>query len=365
MAYKHITSCVALSQRKTLGQVLLAHGVPAAAIAGVIGALIGGGVGAAIGIGAVSPLAFITGYCDWWFHQRLVCIQDDQCAVGTASRIAVSHGLDDPDLDYTINLVLAPVGRFSKLNAQQQVSLLSPEQVRYFQAQKDAAGTAFPPLDGIDTITTLAEGEPGGTTALHCEIEGDGMRFACTAGTVGAVVGTGAGAAAGAVTAAACAATGPFVLLCLLAALIVALIVSAIVTGLGWAAGVALGELAGHPGAAEDVLIDQGFGTIHEGDHLAIFGDWIFDTAHDGWHELHPVKKILKVQCPFGTTVPGVSMVAPTIHLTEEERDKQCAVWLGAIARLLCQRVSEAGRPEVKEQQAQPKNQWVAHPRLG
>jgi len=53
-------------------------------------------------------------------------------------------------------------------------------------------------------------------------------------------------------------------------------------TGLGWALGVGLGAIAGHKGAPEGALIDQGWGTIHVGDHIAVVGDWVFDSAHNG-----------------------------------------------------------------------------------
>jgi hypothetical protein len=355
---------VQLSAHKTLGEVLVAHAVPVGAIAAILGALVGGGVGAAIAVGAVSPIVFITGYCDWWFHYRLICIQDDQCAVGTIGRTAQSTGLDDPDLDYTINLVLAPVGRLSNLNAAKQLPLLTdPMQSRYYEAQKDGAGNPYPPLDGVNVNSTEESGD--GTTALHCEIEGDGMQYACTAATVGAVLGTAAGIGAGVVVAGACAAFGPFAPLCLLIAALAALVPAALLTGIGWAVGVGLGAIAGHKGAPEDVLIDQGWGTLHVGDHIAVVGDWIFDSAHEGWHELHPVKKILKVQCPVPDTTLGPAPGIPGHPLSEEERDKECAVWLGDIHKLLCRRIGDPDRPEVRDGQVQPKNQWVAHPRLG
>jgi hypothetical protein len=365
MAYTHVTQCVQLNGHKTFGEVLIAHGVPVAAIAAILGALAGGGVGAAIALGAVSPVVFITGYCDWWFHYRLICILDDQCAVGTVGRTAQSTGLDDPDLDYTINLVLAPVGRLSNLEAAKQLPLLTdPMQRRYYEPQKDAGGNPYPPLDGVNENST--EETAGGTTALHCEIEGDGMKYACAGATVGAILGTGAGIGAGVVAAASCLAFGPFAIVCLLLAALAAVLAAAILTGLGWALGVGLGAIAGHKGAPEDVLIDQGWGTIHVGDHIAVVGDWVFDSAHDGWHELHPVKKILKMQCPYPTTTTlGPAPGIPGHPVSDEEHDKECAAWLGDLRKLLCARIGDADRPEVRDAQTKPQSKWLAHPRLG
>jgi hypothetical protein len=357
MAYRHITSCVAFGQQKSKWQVILSYGVPAAVIAGVLGAIFGGGVGAVIAIGAVWSLPAVLGFCDWWHHYRLICIEDDQCAVGTVGRTAVSHGITDPDLDFTINLVLAPVLTSSRLKAGDQLKLLSANQKRYL-TRHFLTDVGWDP----DYISTAEEGESGGTTALHCEIEGNGMTTVCAAATTAAVAGTAAGVAAGAAAAAACAATGLFALLCLLGALLAAALASGAVAGAGWVAGVALG---GDEGSPADVAADPASGTVEVGDHVAIIGDWIFDNAHTGWHELHPVKKLLKLPCKKGTEVAGVDPEYPDSERSRAIVDEACARHLADRAGDICYMLQQPGDPDVKTAQDEPKNKWEVHPALG
>jgi hypothetical protein len=368
MAYRHITRCIPLGQQKSKAERMVAHGVPAGIVGAIVGAIGWGGIGAAAGFGSTIALAAILGFCDWWFHYRLICIQDDQCAVGTVGHTAVSTGIDDPDLDFTINLVLAPVNRSSLLNAADQISLLAPQQRRYFQPQLGPGGESYPPLNGINTNTTGGESEPG-TSALHCEIEGNGMETVCTVATVaavvGAVAGTAAGAGAGLAVAAGCAATGIFAIACLLLALIVAAVVAALtsgaVTGLGWLLGVAAG---GDKGSPADVAAEPGSGTVEVGDHVAILGDWIFDNAHDGWHELHPVKSLIRLPCPSGTKVPGVDPEEPSSERSKDAIEKNCLALIAANARETCRLLSQPRDPTVQQDQAD-NSRPVTHPRLG
>jgi hypothetical protein len=356
MAYRHTTRCVPLGQQQSKVDRMVAFGVPLGIAFAIAGATIGGVVGAAAGFGSTLALAAVAGFCDWWFHYRLICIEDDRCAVGTAGRVAVSNGIDDPDLDFTINLVLAPVDRDSKLTAAQQLPMLAGDQRDYFLPRP-----GYPPLGGIDTISTVAEGDSGGTTGFHCEIEGNGMETVCVvatvAGVVGTVAGTGFGIAAGAAAAAACAAAGIFFLLCLLIAAIAAAVAAAAtagaITGLGWLLGVALG---GDEGSPADVAADPASGTVNVGDHIAILGDWIFDTAHDGWHELHPVKKVLRIPCETGT---------PTTTWSEAERERACLSHLGLIVNEVCRLIRQPSDPAVVTAQGEPSNRTVVHPQLG
>jgi hypothetical protein len=366
VAYRHITSCIPLGQQQSKVQRMVAHGVPAGIVGAVLGAIVGGGLGALAGFGATIGLSAVLGFCDWWFHYRLICIRDDQCAVGTVGRTAVSTGIDDPDLDFTINLVLAPVDKDSHLDGAAQIPLLQPSgQDRYYTPQP-----GYPPLSGMNELSTEEEGSSNPkTTALHCEIEGNGMETVCTAatvaGVVGAVAGTAAGIAAGAAAAAGCLAFLIFAPLCWLAAALAALAAaaatSAVVTGAGWVLGVALG---GDKGSPADVAAEPGSGTIAVGDHVAIVGDWIFDNAHDGWHELHPVKKLLKLPCPEWK-VPGVDVEEPHSERSRAAIEDNCLRLLGDNARRICELLAQGALPDVQGRQQDPHNDPAVHPNLG
>ncbi len=330
MAYRHVTSCIPLGQQQSKVDRMVAYGVPLGIAFAIAGAIIGGGIGAVAGFSSTLALSAVLGFCDWWFHYRLICNQDDQCAVGTVGRTAVSTGIDDPDLDFTINLVLAPIDKDSKLKAAAQKLKLPTNQRRYLEQQ-----TGYPNLGGVDQISTVEEDKTDGTTALHCEIEGNGMQTVCTtatvAGVVGTVAGTAAGIGAGSAAATACAATGIFFLLCVLIVIIAAAVASALasgaVTGVGWVLGVGLG---GDEGSPADVAVTPGSGTVSVGDHLAIVGDWIFDNAHDGWHELHPVKKVFRIPCQTGTSVPGVDPEVPESPMSKAAIERACLSYLEA-----------------------------------
>jgi hypothetical protein len=360
MAFTHITSCIPHGQQKSKQQLMLEHGVSAAIAGAVIAFLVSKGsiLAAAAGFGGTIPLAIITGFCDWWFHYRLVCIKDDQCAVGTVGRTNISKGVGDPDLDFTINLVLAPVLKDSLLNAAQQLPLLSPQDRPYFEF-------AYPdlPLNGIDEISTAEEGSgDAGTTALHCEIEGTGMKTVCAAATTAAVAGAIGGAAAGAAAVAGCLATGIFFVFCLIAAAAVAALASGAATGVGWAIGVAIG---GQEGSPADVAADPQSGTVEVGDHVAIVGDWIYDNAHAGWNELHPVKKLLKLQCPNRMSVSGVDPEYPNSPASLAVIEKDCVTHLAAQRNDICFMLSQPRDPNVQRSQNSPRNAWIANPALG
>jgi hypothetical protein len=372
MAFRHVTRCIPVGQQKSKIEVMLTYGVPASIVGAIAGFLAQGQFGAVAGFAGTIPLAAVLGFCDWWFHYRLICIQDDQCAVGTVGLTAVSTGITDPDLDFTINLVLAPINKDSLLLASEQIPLLPPLHRRFFQPQP-----GYPALGGVDENNTVPEdssifahGVDPGTTALHCEIEGNGFQTVCKVATVaavvGAVAGTAAGAASGVAVAAGCAATGLFALLCLLVAAIVAAVVSALtsgaITGVGWVLGVAAG---GDKGSPADVALEPGSGTVEIGDHVAIVGDWIFDNAHDGWHELHPVKSLIKLHCPQGTNVPGVDVEEPNSSRSRAAIEKNCLQMLGAKRDDICRLLSQGTDPNVLIAQANPDNNPLTHNRLG
>jgi hypothetical protein len=194
------------------------------------------------------------------------------------------------------------------------------------------------------------------------------METVCTVATVAAVVGAIAGTAAGVGTglaiAAGCAGTGPFAIFCLLLALIIAAIVSALisaaVTGFGWLICVAAG---GDKGSPAEVGAEPGSGTVEVGDHVAILGDWIFDNAHDGWHELlHPVKSLIRLPCPTGTKVPGVDVEEPSSQRSKDAIEKNCLTLIAANAGETCRLLSQPRDANVKQDQANNDPSFT-HPR--
>jgi hypothetical protein len=224
---------------------------------------------------------------------------------------------------------------------------------------------AYPdlPLNGVDKISTLEENNPNpATTALHCEIEGTGMKTVCTVATVGGVVGAIGGSVIGAAAVAGCAATGFFFFVCLLVAAIVAAVVAAVATGAGWVAGVLIG---GEEGSPADVAAEPKSGTIEVGNYIAIIGDWVYDNAHEGWNELHPVKKVLKLECVLDEKVPGFDPEHPNSPSSREAYEKFCVNHWAKRRDDICLQLGRRRDPAVQHAQDSPRGAWVFNPAIG
>ena len=359
MAYTHLTTCVPVDHRKSLAQALVEGGLTWAAVGALLGSL-GGGWGALLGAFAALPYGIVTAFCDWFFHFRLICIQDNQCAVGTIGRIEISRDFLDPDGDFNINLVLAPVAITSLLNASAQLALpLPPTHARYLTKFFDGSSSGQPDLPWRPDIkSTLSEDDVNagekGTTALHCEIEGTRMMTICTATKVATFLGSVVGFLLGAAVLAACAASGVFFLLCLLLAIVVALLV----TGVIGLAGYGIGYAAGSEGSPEDVATDPDSGTVEVGDCIAMIGDWIYDSGHDGWHELHPVKGLLRLQ--------RKDEQSKHAHKKDDQsKTDPCLTMTEARIKKICSMVRSREDPVTKQAQGLAANQWLTHPRVG
>jgi hypothetical protein len=89
-------------------------------------------------------------------------------------------------------------------------------------------------------------------------------------------------------------------------------------------------------------------------DVLFVMGRWVFDSAHSGWNELHPVLAAQKIgavdpaKVATGNPWTGTDFADP--------------VKLKAKLDAMCDLTGEAGSPATIGAQAQPQNQWNIHP---
>jgi len=133
-------------------------------------------------------------------------------------------------------------------------------------------------------------------STLHCEAEGNFWQAMLdTAGLQGLATAAGAAAGAGAGAAAGCAIGGFFGPLgCAIGAVL------GFLAGLfgGGAAGAYIAANAAFnsdPGDVNDANVgDAPLGGLADGDQVVVYGTHVYDGFHQGWHEIHPLKAIMK-----------------------------------------------------------------------
>jgi hypothetical protein len=286
VTYRQYTQCVTPSSYVSMSQYIQA----------TIASLIFGAVAAAMAIAAGEPwcaliaieiaaMVWLIAFCDWWLYGRLICLDGDRHAAGLLVRIEPATGKKFPgnfDTDYSINLLPYP-------NVPGPLDPANPDKLNPDQATV-AASTPFGDLvknqDPIIALNLPFRGEfsreksTGANVAvLHAEFEGAGMRDL----QIGAFAGYGVSLAAlfvciavpppwGAIIA------GILALLALLALL--------------------LGGLFGLGDTGSPTDVNPSLGSLQtdaDKDHLGasllyVEGTWVFDTMHEGWTEIHPIK---------------------------------------------------------------------------
>jgi hypothetical protein len=267
MAFKEYTSCVKPPNYVDFGvnpvgiSNLFLLAFAAGLVAFAVIAIAGGPVAITIAIALVT--AFIV-FLLWWLNGRLICLPDDtkHCAI---IGMVLDHGPSDPaigekygDNDYTMNLMLArgPLD----LNEDKQI---------YCSAAQGELVAEHPAIHSIGKGYPQSGGDLNHLKALHCEFEGDGIRSLLDA--FYAIL---------AILIAALWISGFLVVVYLAIAFILALL----------ALDGALGAGPGGPGAGTPLDIDPSLGSLDRRDVVVVTGEWIYDSGHAGWNEIHPVR---------------------------------------------------------------------------
>jgi hypothetical protein len=310
MAYRQYTSCT--SRKNYIGkwaaQVIVAAAV--AALPLIAGATLLPAVGLIV-------FAAIIAYCRWWLNDRLICLGGDVCALGwvvTVEPPSEKSGLDIFDTDFSFSMALAP----DRLGVTQAEAELGP-QGHLVKPQPETAGLDFKG----NLVKQYANYDE--TATLHCEFEGGGVYDLLLAALIAF-------------------------------ALCVAATIAYLIPVVGWIIGLILSILAWLFGAGGAIVaandqgnpndVDANLGEIHENDPtrmgadiVVVQGTWVYDSAHEGWNEIHPIKHCQRVGT-WGGNWSGL--------------DPSPARW--------CEAIGHVRDPLTIDAQRDPENTWAIHP---
>jgi hypothetical protein len=339
MAFRQFTKCV--SPGNYIGA-LAAQIIVAAAI-GAIPLIMGLVFGAlALGPGVLAammiPLLAIIAYCRWWLFDRLICLDGDVCAVGRVLGVEPPEdksGFDAFDTDYSVNLLLAP----HVVGDTQAIVENDGFQGNLIKKQPPIAARN---LEFTGETSQVFSSDPK-SAVLHAEFEGGGvydLLLACLA-----ALGWDAAATVAAVIICAIPIIGWIA--CLIISLIFAAVTAAIVA-VGMA--VALGD-KGNPND-----VNANLGNIEQGkDLLVVQGTWVYDSAHTGWNEIHPIKHCQRIGTWAGSWEAAFDTIRNLVPAN-------VTVDAGVYAKFWCAAITDATAPGTKTGQARPENHWEIHP---
>lgn len=389
MGYAQYTKCVGVKD----------HGGKTVHTLAIIGAIVTMLVTGLINPYAlVASLVAIIAYCHWWLYDRLICLGGERCAIGLLGSVEPPEAKSFPDSldsDYSINLILAPhdiqelPGDYLPVPPPQPLE----NKVEYFRKKFKEALHRKIADDGIqgelirEQSTTSNESSIFGKTYdfegylstvggkdvlhkfqayLHCEFEGGGVQKLYDAAKTALVLAT--------IAAVACAIPVIGWAVCAVLSVISLIVVIA-------------GLFSGLNDKAKPSVFDPKTGqtltTLHSlSDIFFVRGNWVFDTAHEGWNEIHPIKDCQLVakavrdadyRVMWDEAIASFMVLSGkwTIDVTDPEKPKPVktsgeptvADWK-AWVQFWCDAVRQASSPLTVSAQGQPENHWQTHPEV-
>lgn len=345
MAYRQYTQCVAPGDYVDLSfkainlgfliSLVLGLGVAAWLIAAVAG-------GPAALMFAIGMVASAVAYLYWWLYGRLICLNEEPCLIGMVRSLSPA----DPipwgkmgDDDFSMNVMLAPGPTafrtdFEKLD----LPGLPPSVSAYQNALQGKLVSPQPSILAIPRAYVDDEGHLKYVTGLHCEFEGSGVRnLLIWAGIV-------------------------------LAFLIAALAVQLAAPGLGWlvtllvmlaiffgGVGLLTGPFAGElaAGAGHPTDVDEDLKTLAVGDIVVVKGEWVYDSLHRGWNEIHPIRDCCII-AKVADTGMKIGDPWPAGFGTDAEVQAALKRW--------CPMLDDARDCEEGGSRDNPAHGWILHP---
>jgi hypothetical protein len=341
MAHRQFTSCVQPGDYIDLGFTFLGWvGGVSTAVALIVGLLLLP-VGPAALIAAIAAVTTLLVFLNWWLNGRLICLGGVECAIGVAMGSPSSNPLKKAgDDDASMNVALAP----SKvdLNQTEFNDRLPAAEQEYWD--NPLQGHLLKPQDSITAIGRSYVGDEGHShylKAIHSEFEGSGIRNLLIWAEI------------------------------ILPLLILALALyfipgGAIISFLLGLLALLLGLIAAaiglasplNPGDPQDV--NPNIGEINARDILVLKGNWVYDSLHNGWNEIHAIHACQKIGrledgINWPTKIDAPEGFTDEIGLDTVDKVKTA---IGA----WCLAIQQAEDAEGGGNRDDPAQNWVVHP---
>ncbi len=290
-------------------------------------------VSISLAIGA--DLLLIAG-CVFYLYGRLICLGGQQCAIGVVTTVLRPYvgsiiGKFGDD-DATMNVLLAPGPTDTK----------SDPSVYWNQVQ----GGLVKPNDAILNIG-LSYPQSGGdldhVKNLHCEFEGSGIHdFLQWLELILAVL---------------VALLAVMLLFPEAAVLLWFLRLLAILWG-GFAVGNVF--LPGTSGDPTDV--SQSLGNLQAGDIVVVTGDWIYDSGHAGWNEIHAVHNCQIIPGKDGKTPAALNSDGTWPDDLGDGMGLDTPPKVQQMLERWCSAIGAATGAQTGGSTKDPANNWIVHP---
>lgn len=325
MPYRQYTQCVNVNNHRGLASYIGVGG-----LGSVVAALtlLASGAGL-LAVVTIPLLMLLIAYCHWWLYDRLICLGGDRCVIGmllSTEPPEEKSGFEAFDSDYSINLVLAPHliwDTKTKIEDDGLQGFLIKE-----QSTTHDAGLGF------TGYTSKQWGNYPDTPVLHCEFEGGSIYKLYDALKIALALMT-----AAAIGSAFC--WLPIIgwIACAVAAVLAIAALAALAIGIG----VALNDKA----SPADVNPDLGTFVTNDAtglgaDLLVVKGEWVYDSGHEGWNEIHPIRHCQKIGKWYGRW----------------DFDTKIAL------KSWCEAINIASSALTIKNQQKPENQWEIHPMI-
>lgn len=336
MAFKQFTSCVTPDKYVRVSVTYrILTGLIATAVT-FIGIFFTSPLGLAIGYALIVLLLAIISFLYWWLNGRLICLGGERCIIGVVmGRPSVQPFSKAGDDDASINVVLAP----SPVDTSKSLNEALDANPKEDYWNNPVQGAIVKPSDAVLAIGRgyVADAEHEHyLKAIHSEFEGSGIHDLLEWTVV-------------------------------VLALVIASMIIATIPGLGWlvtllrilagivaAIGLGLGLFhPPHPGDPNDV--NPGIGTLERGVVVVIKGDWVYDSLHDGWNEIHAIHACQKVG-KFDPANPKAWPVLDNGMPLATVDDVKAAIGF------FCDAIGKAEDAEDGGNRDDPQQNWVVHP---